>query len=555
VVNHFSEDETLAGLKHLQLYWGDRLKIINYPNLTFDQETITNCAINIAYESNPDWIYVFDADEFLVLDPNISLHQILKNCDSDVRSIRYELDNYISTSNFNSCYLCDYLKLRYKSLPTIHNASSQSKYEDMYHGRTTFFDYPFGFKIIFRVTEESWIGTGSHGLVGLPPIGREIVDNRIGCAHLTFPTRSIMERKARHGEDVIKLGFPKYFAWQAQVIYQLSKKNKLNWFWDRHSLPETVEKEGQGNLTYEIDNQFINYLRPTISLLESHFKSNDISKIDGVNLGRSLYEDSFISIETMVSLAARKQKIIVRIINGYLNYKRVNGLAKSKENTKSIPSRSSINHDLLALIPTDAKRIVEVGCMLGTLAQAYREVNPNCHYIGIDLDSDNANKAKIHCNQTITADIESIDDVTWSQLATADCWIFGDTLQHLRNPWEVLARINKSMKVNGGGTLVVCVRNAQYWGIQIRLNSGGFRYDDSILQEYADLRWFTRTSLIELFNTAGFKMTKGTVRFPQKNAPGKIMQAIGALAEASGTNVKQALEDAKVFQYVMQVKA
>jgi hypothetical protein len=31
------------------------------------------------------------------------------------------------------------------------------------------------------------------------------------------------------------------------------------------------------------------------------------------------------------------------------------------------------------------------------------------------------------------------------------------------------------------------------------------------------------------------------------------MQAIGALAEASGANVKQAQEDAKVFQYVMQM--
>jgi hypothetical protein len=188
VVNHFSEDETLAGLKHLQLYWGDRLKIINYPDLTFDQETITNCAINIAYESSPDWIYVFDSDEFLLLDENISLHQILENCDSGIRSIRYELENYISISDFNNCCLLDYLKLRYKSLPTIYNAGPQSKYEDMYHGRTTFFDYPFDSKIIFRATEESWIGMGCHSLVGLPPQGIEIKDNRIRCVHLPFPT-------------------------------------------------------------------------------------------------------------------------------------------------------------------------------------------------------------------------------------------------------------------------------------------------------------------------------------------------------------------------------
>jgi hypothetical protein len=110
------------------------------------------------------------------------------------------------------------------------------------------------------------------------------------------------------------------------------------------------------------------------------------------------------------------------------------------------------------------------------------------------------------------------------------------------------------MKANGGGTLVACVPNAQHWGIQMRLNSGAFRYEESGLLDRTHLRWFTRITLIELFTSTGFQVVKGTVRFHNRPAPEKIMQAIGALAEASGANVKQAQEDAKVFQYVMKVK-
>jgi 2-polyprenyl-3-methyl-5-hydroxy-6-metoxy-1,4-benzoquinol methylase len=274
----------------------------------------------------------------------------------------------------------------------------------------------------------------------------------------------------------------------------------------------------------------------------------------GMNRFRQYPHEMIISDALKMAMREQGYPEYTRAFNTVRNQLRRKPIQPNQKNMKSTPAYSVINRDLLALMPIDAKRVVDVGCMLGNLAQAYREINPNCHYIGIDIDADYANKAKIHCNQTITADIENIDDATWAQLEKADCWVFGDTLEHLRNPWSVLERINKSMKANGGGTLVACVPNAQHWGIQMRLNSGAFRYEESGLLDRTHLRWFTRITLIELFTSTGFQVVKGTVRFHNRPAPEKIMQAIGALAEASGANVKQAQEDAKVFQYVMKVK-
>lgn len=220
---------------------------------------------------------------------------------------------------------------------------------------------------------------------------------------------------------------------------------------------------------------------------------------------------------------------------------------------KQTPSYTVVNQELLALIPLDARRIVEVGCMLGNLAYDYKKLNPGCHYTGIDIEKDYIEEAGRHCDVAILGDVEELDDNTWKQFERADCWIFGDTLEHLRDPWKILRRINENMKLSGGGTLVACVPNAQHWSVQMRLNNGAFRYEDAGLLDRTHLRWFTRTTLLELFSSTGFTINKGIVRFLSQPAPERIMQAIGTFADASGHDSQQAKEDANVFQYVMQV--
>lgn len=163
----------------------------------------------------------------------------------------------------------------------------------------------------------------------------------------------------------------------------------------------------------------------------------------------------------------------------------------------STPANTNINFDLLAWVPDDAKKIVDVGCMLGQMAFACKEINPKVHYTGIEINPEYANVAATYCDEVFVEDIEKLTDYQLDYFAGSDCWIFGDSLEHLRDPWATLAKVRKL--ISPDGCVLVCIPNAQHWSVQLKLLSGEFRYEDSGLMDKMHIRWFTKTTLFEMF--------------------------------------------------------
>ena len=133
----------------------------------------------------------------------------------------------------------------------------------------------------------------------------------------------------------------------------------------------------------------------------------------------------------------------------------------------------------------------------------------------------------------------------------SDCWIFGDCLEHLRDPWLLLRRIRSA--VDADGCLLACIPNAQHWSVQMRLATGLFRYEDSGLLDRTHVRWFTRVTMIEMFQQAGWRIEAGLSRRIPQAAPAAMMDGIRAIARAGGADPEQAAEDASVFQYLFKV--
>lgn len=218
---------------------------------------------------------------------------------------------------------------------------------------------------------------------------------------------------------------------------------------------------------------------------------------------------------------------------------------------RQTPAHEVVNHDLLALMPTQARRVVEVGCMHGALARAYRKRCPGVHYTGIDIDPDYARVARQACDLALPGDIELFTPTAFESLFPSDCWVFGDCLEHLRDPWRVVRQIRE--RIDPDGCLVTCVPNAQHWSVQMRLATGLFRYEDSGLLDRTHVRWFTRVTLIEMFTQAGWRVEHGLSRYLSQEPPAALLQGIATIARVGGADVAQALEDARVFQYLLKV--
>ncbi len=212
---------------------------------------------------------------------------------------------------------------------------------------------------------------------------------------------------------------------------------------------------------------------------------------------------------------------------------------------------SNYNRDLLPLIPSNARGVVEVGCNNGALARAFKVINPACKYTGIEVDADNAEGSRRYCDEVLLMDIESVDESFYAKYADYNVWIFGDVLEHLRYPWEVLARIRRNMPADG--CVIVCLPNAQHWSVQAKLCIGDFRYENGGLMDRTHLRFFTRATMLEMLAGAGFKIEKGFPRIFGGLTNEHVISAIKTMAIGVGADPEQALQDSLPLQYVVKV--
>src|SRR5260370_27088200 len=123
------------------------------------------------------------------------------------------------------------------------------------------------------------------------------------------------------------------------------------------------------------------------------------------------------------------------------------------------------NPRLLARFPLDARLIVDVGCAAGALGAAYKRRTPACRYIGIEGDMARARIAATRIDQVVVTDIETHPlDFGADKI---DCLIYGDVLEHLRDPWSVLQRHVEALSETG--TLLLCMPNVEHWSFAERL--------------------------------------------------------------------------------------
>ena len=160
----------------------------------------------------------------------------------------------------------------------------------------------------------------------------------------------------------------------------------------------------------------------------------------------------------------------------------------------------------------DGATVLDVGCATGYLAAALAE--RNCTTYGLEPDAALAAEARKHCKRVFEWDVESPDG-RHELPRGLDAVLLGDVLEHLRDPWEVLAFMRTLLKP--GGVAFVSVPNAVHWRARWAIARGRFPLDESGTFDRTHLRWFTLDSSRELAVQAGFSV--GRERFTPAPLP------------------------------------
>lgn len=209
------------------------------------------------------------------------------------------------------------------------------------------------------------------------------------------------------------------------------------------------------------------------------------------------------------------------------------------------------NPFVLGLIPPQARRIVEVGCSTGGLAQALKARRPDVHFVGLELDAKAADIARQRCDAVLQLNIDDAGPEFFASLKDSDCWVFGDVLEHLRDPWRVLAEVARVLPP--GGCVVTSIPNAQHWSVQARLNMGHFQYEATGLMDRTHIRWFTRKTMLQMFGGAGLRVEAGVpcmVEEPPMRE--QVLAGVRQMAVAMGHDPEEAVRDAMPMQYAMR---
>jgi 2-polyprenyl-3-methyl-5-hydroxy-6-metoxy-1,4-benzoquinol methylase len=148
------------------------------------------------------------------------------------------------------------------------------------------------------------------------------------------------------------------------------------------------------------------------------------------------------------------------------------------------------------------KRVLELGCSSGYLAQQLRERGNTV--VGVELDAEAAREAEQWCEQVIVGDVES--STLPLEPASFDVLLCGDVVEHLRDPVAVLAKLRPLVKP--GGTLVLSTPNIANWAMRLSLLAGRWRYTDRGFLDRTHVHLFTRSTLVEAVQGAGYRVER-----------------------------------------------
>jgi O-antigen biosynthesis protein len=176
-------------------------------------------------------------------------------------------------------------------------------------------------------------------------------------------------------------------------------------------------------------------------------------------------------------------------------------VTKTADGLYEVNVRPHGSHEKLLDLLGRPDRVLDVGCSTGYLASRLRERGSTI--VGLELDERAAEQARRFCEAVHVGDVETME--LPFQPAGFDAIVAGDFIEHLRDPGAFLERIRPLLRP--GGRLVLSTPNIANWAMRLGLLFGRFRYTEWGLLDRTHTHLFTRKTLRECLEQAGYRIT------------------------------------------------
>jgi SAM-dependent methyltransferase len=222
------------------------------------------------------------------------------------------------------------------------------------------------------------------------------------------------------------------------------------------------------------------------------------------------------------------------------------------ESESRVPSYPDLpNPDLLDRIPLEARVVLDVGCGSGALAAAYRPLNPRACLFGIEQDADAAALAADRMDAVATLDVEQTP-LPFALPGGIDCLIYGDVLEHLKDPWAVLRRQVEAL--SEAGTVLICVPNVEHWSFAARLLKGTWDYEPNGLFDETHLRWFSLNSMRRGLEALGLALCDVHPRVFDAERANAFVNAMSPTLRQLGIDPQEYTTRAAPLQFVWRAR-
>lgn len=189
------------------------------------------------------------------------------------------------------------------------------------------------------------------------------------------------------------------------------------------------------------------------------------------------------------------------------------------------------SHYEAAQLVGSGRRVLDIGCAAGDMARILQAQGNTV--VGVEIDPEAADLARAACERVIVADLDTLElDQIGGELF--DVILAGDVLEHLKDPTAVLARLRQALAADG--YVVATIPNVAHASVRLALLQGTFPYAELGLLDRTHLRFFTLSTVREMFADAGLAIVDlhhlykpiehAEVPFDPERVPAVVMDAL-----------------------------